>query len=405
MKKIILTVAGIMLATFAFAEEAPKVTLGGSLDTQIGYLEQQSLFRYLNFQASPGNLLNSGAIVNNTRIYIDAQGKASQGFTYGARLELYSDASPNADNRTTSQIGDKIYGFLESKYGRVEIGAVKSSANQMRIDVSSIARAAGGSDGDLTNWLSINNGIDNGQVSLYTRFQETPGTTTYADSITTINRVNYFTPKWSGVQLALSYAPDVEMIGTVQQTHLVLKNSGANVRNSLETTLLYEGKTSELTYSLALTGEVGKAKPGAVARNDIKAYMLGGQVGYKNLTFVASFGDWLKSATPKIQRPGAKFGSQNWSFGAAYADDKFGASIGYFESRKGNSYVVSQAPSDITLQDLTRNKFRVTSIGLDYQLTPGLMPYAEIDFFTFKRSGQPVNNQGTLFLAGSKLKF
>lgn len=399
MKKIILTIAGVMLASSALAAEAPKVKLGGSLDTQAGFRKQEGKFRHLD-QDTTKSKLNSAALVNNTRINIDVEGKAVQGFTYGARLELYSDASENADRRDVSKIGDKIYGFVESKYGRLEAGAVKSATNQMRVDASSIARATGGIDGDFSNWVATNNSGD-----AYSRFQVSPGMPTFCDCSSSSNKANYFSPKLAGFQLGLSFTPDVEMIGTVARTHVVTKNSGTSISNVVETTLAYEGKLSAVTYKLAASGEFGDAKAGTIARNDVKAYLLGGQVGYKGFSVAASYGDWLKSGTPKIKKSGAKYGAENWSLGAAYEYDKLGMSVGYFESKKGNAFVGSIAPATTAEHDLSKNKFRNISVGADYQLAPGFMPYAEVSFFKFDRKAQAENNKGNLVLIGTKLKF
>ena len=55
--------------------------------------------------------------------------------------------------------------------------------------------------------------------------------------------------------------------------------------------------------------------------------------------------------------------------------------------------------------DNAYNKFEVLSIGTEYTVAPGLMPYAEISFFKTKYNTSPANNRGSVLLVGTKLTF
>ena len=45
------------------------------------------------------------------------------------------------------------------------------------------------------------------------------------------------------------------------------------------------------------------------------------------------------------------------------------------------------------------------SIGMDYKVAPGLMPYAEVNYFKHDRAGTNIDNKGYIYLIGTKLSF
>jgi hypothetical protein len=70
---------------------------------------------------------------------------------------------------------------------------------------------------------------------------------------------------------------------------------------------------------------------------------------------------------------------------------------------------------------LNKNTLNLISLGLDYQVAPGLLPYAEVTYFTAKgkntytaptavvpaatNTAGAYKNKGTAFILGTKLMF
>jgi predicted porin len=60
---------------------------------------------------------------------------------------------------------------------------------------------------------------------------------------------------------------------------------------------------------------------------------------------------------------------------------------------------------DVNFSDRSYNKFTNLSLGAEYKLAPGLLPYAEASFFRMKDSIAPTNNNGAIYLTGLRLTF
>lgn len=398
MKKILSgVILSTMVASSAFASEGMKVRLGGKIDTQVGVIEQKDQFNRVD--SSPtGDRLHTSSLVNNTRIIVEPEYKHN-GLKYGAHIEVYADTSTNSDG-VPSPMGDKVYSFIESKYGRAELGSVKSASNQMHITAANLARATGGIDGDASDWFAKKT-ADGKSISQ--KFTLTPGFPTFCDCKSGANKAVYFSPKYKGFQFGVSYMPDVTMYGTTSKYHSVTRASGADYEHITEGVLKYEGKFNDFTYGLSLAGEKANAKSGSVDRENLEAWEVGGMVGCKYFKVAASYADWGTSGAPVIKNPNAKYGGKQWTVGASYERERFGASVTYLNSKKANLFS-GAAPALLSDHDLQANEFNMLSIGFDYKLAEGLMPYAEINFFDMDRK-VATSNSGELLLVGTKLKF
>lgn len=404
MKKYLLMLSTLTFTTTAMAIEVPRVQLGGKIDTQVGSISNRG--RFQNKNSLPGGAeLVSTAIVNDTRIFFGMEGKGNNGLKYGARIELFADVSPSPSNNPNH--GDKVYAYAESMFGRLEGGAVRGASNQMAINAATIASATGGVDGAANNWLPLDKPSSLPSSSnFYSRYQTTPGLPTFIDHVSAAGKINYFTPKFAGFQIGVGYIPDIQLRGTVSQTHTITHEVGKGYKNIYDASIKYEGKLSEVSYAASFGAEFGDAKTTTRGdeKNDLKAWVAGAKVMYKGLSLAGSYGSWGKSATPKLKHDGMKYGTEHFTLGTAYAFGDASASVTYLESRRGNSYgdLLPIAPD---MQDITKNKFKLLSFGVDYKLAQGIKPYVEVSLFQYKRKLEPYNDKGNLVLVGSKLTF
>ncbi len=408
MKKFILSALMATVASSAVAAEAPKVKLGGEIGTQVFYRSQKSPYDAIQDKDSTakGSKLHKSAIVNDTRITMEVDGKHN-GLKYGGMIKLFADTSASSNGNTNH--ADEVYTYLESKFGRFEGANTKSASHNMAIQGSSIARATGGIDGDTNlvfNGNTINNLNslgDNAANDKY--FVFSPGLPTFCKCSSRANKLVYYTPKFNGLQFGVSYIVDPGLLGTVSETHKKTRTTGSGFKDAVDATIRYDGKVNDIAYGLSLSGETAKAKNGSGKpdREGIKAWLLGGKVEYKGFSVAASYSDWMDTGRPKSKLAGAKFGSKHWTTGVAYEKDRFGVSATYMESRNANAYVgeaVAQAS-----QDKSYNTFKMLSLGADYKVAEGLLTYVEVSPFKFNRAASAVNNKGTVVLVGSKLKF
>jgi hypothetical protein len=408
MKNYILSVLITGISTNALAAESPKVKLGGEIGTQVIYRNQKSPYNAIQDKdnTSKGNRLHNHAIVNDTRVTVQADGNAN-GLKYGGMIKLFADTSASSSGNTNN--ADEVYGYLESKFGRLEGAGTKSAAHKMGINAGSIARATGGIDGDtnlvfngftVNNLSNLNNNTENDQ-----HFILSPGLPTFCKCRSRANKIVYYTPSFNGLQFGVSYIVDPAIRGTLSQLHSVNKNAGSGFKDVIDAAVRYDGKIQDVKYGISLSGEKSKAKNGSGKpdRDGIKAWILGGMAEYKGFSVAASYSDWMTTGRPKVRNSNAKFGSTHWTAGVGYEYKNLGVSATYMESKSANTYIGEAVA--LNAQETSSSKFKILSLGADYKVAEGLLTYVEVSPFKFDRKASAVNNKGTVVLLGSKLKF
>lgn len=449
MKKVLFTSAMFALAaSSALAHEAgPKVTFGGSLDTQVGFNGEKKAFKYTNAKtqaASGSSAVNSMAIVNDTSLHAKVDGKA-HGMGYGGMIKLSADTSTSKVGNTDKASQTMMY--VESKFGRMEAGSYTGSYNAMKVDAASFARATGGIDGDSTYYFnqSFANGGDlvarsNSKTNGRGEFVTSASLPTNYDDNKVANaaKVNVFTPSFAGFKAGLTYTPDTDQHGTVNKYNSVTRQ-GSSVNDSrfsgykdvFQGGLHYAGKFDKVGVKFAALGEVGAAKDSVVSgtyyeRHDLRAYEVGMNLSYMGFTVGGSYGDMGKSGTFKSIRTASsaavngvsgKKDADYYTLGAGYEHGNMGVSLGYFKSSAGaftaNRTAVTGGTGTNTVNYSGKGEFSNVSLGVDYKLAPGFMPYAEVSKFEMKdkayavatATAEPKKNSGTIVLVGSKLQF
>lgn len=371
MKKIIATSALVGAATLfagsAFA--APNVTLGGVVDFQAGFADQDSAYE-------TGANSRETKFQNDAEIHINAEGKSDNGLVYGATVELEADVTNDEEGEGTN--ADKTFLYLQGNFGRVEMGANTDAAEALRVDASSIARATGGADNnDFDDFVNVA-GVGSGAFILKSNLP-----TAHAEGATEdANKLTYYSPRFSGVQVGVSYTPDQGDVGTAAG---FTGETNGDQENVFNLGLNYTGQYNEVGVAASLTGEFGEAE--VAGTEDLAAYALGISASYRGFSLAGSYGDWQESN----QAAGTNNDSNYWTLGAAYEQGPAGVSINYLDSEFG----VAGGSNDFTN----------LSVGADYQLAPGLVPYVEVSFFDLDPAGATASNDGTLLLVGTELTF
>lgn len=375
MKKILLgttALIGAALLAGAANAESPKVTVGGFADFQIGIAndDRDAAQRSQGFR-------------NDTEINFSIDGVADSGLKYGAEIDLEADVTADADSEGLN--ASRTYLYLEGNWGRFELGSNEGADQTLKVDASSIARATGGIDGDFTYF--------NGGSANTNGFIVTPdlpvmyGAGVQGDESTNNNnKITYYTPRFSGFQLGLSYAPDQTDRGqTVGRGDL---NAG-QAENILSGGVNYEGQFDQIGIAASATGEWGDSELSTT--EDLGAYALGLKLSYAGFSLAGSWSDWSDSLRTVASNTDADL----WTIGLAYDGGVFGVSATYLDSQ------VDPAGA----QD---NEFQNFVLGADYKLAPGLTPYVEASFFEYDSFGSTVaagDNEGYVFLVGSQLSF
>ncbi len=350
-------IGAAMIAGAAQAED-PKVMVGGVIDFQAGFTSQDN----------DANQRSHG-FRNDTEVSFSVHGKADNGLGYGAVIDLEADVSADANNEGLN--ASNTYVFLDGSFGRFELGSTSGAAETLAVEADNIARGTGGIDGD---WVYFANPTGANFVSAPALAAEHGATNVFGDE-TFFNaaKINYYSPRFSGFQVGLSYTPDLDDAG---QTNL-RGESGAlagTFGDIIEAGLSYEGDFAGFGVAAAATGIWGDSETGA---NDLEGWNAGLATSYHGVALAGSYGDWGDTLGPD---------ADYYTLGAAYDFGPFGASVTWLDSEAGS------------------NEFNNLVVSADYSLAAGLTPYAEVSFFDAD-AGAAGANDGSVVILGTELAF
>jgi hypothetical protein len=370
MKKFLLGTTGlvgaaVLFASAASAAETPKVTVGGFLDFQAGVASDDldGAQRGYGFR-------------NDTEVNINVDGKSDSGLGYGAAIDLEADVTADADGQGLN--ASRTYVYLDGNWGRFELGSNNGAGEALKVDASNIARGSGGIHGGW--WYFANH-----PGAAYITSAALPldhGSTSVAGGETTdnINKITYYSPRMSGFQLGLSYAPDGTDRG---QTVTRTDSAAGGVGDIFDVGVNYENQWDAVSLAAAVTAEFGDSDVSTT--EDLSAWNAGLALGYAGFHLAGSYGDWDDS----LLASGAD--ANYWTLGAGYDFGAFGASVTYLDSE-----IDVAGGSD---------EFNNLAIGADYELAPGLTPYVELSLYEFDAPVGGTDNDGSVFLLGTLLSF
>lgn len=401
------------------------VTLGGKVDIQYGFIDQRSFFRNpssgenlrqsdnltqetMNTQGSA--FTNQDAMVSNGELRVKAEKTFDACQKYGLEINVNTNTSPASSGN--ANIASKVFIYTEGNFGRVELGANDGPNNTMAFSAPKIAKGTGGIDGDYSNWLPYTV-VGSSNEILDDTFILTAALPYSAYNQPKANKITYYTPTYNGFKGGLSYIRDAKVQGTVYEA---LSFKGDGYKNVFEGGISYENKFNEMSLGLSLNGQLGDARDAYINEtliplNKLGAWEVGGKISYDAFTLAASYGDYDTSGTMKdipANTPSQK--ANFWTAGLAYDyNNKGGMSVTYLNSQKRGGFAAN-AYNYINANQETfyasTNKYEALSLGGEYQVMPGLMPYAEFTSFNYKTSLTGVNlNKGSVILTGVKLNF
>lgn len=410
-----------------------KVTLGGKVDVQYASVRQSNKADLVDASHDSNHThfkrFAKRGLSTDAKFRITAEGK-SGGLTAGALIEV----GPDADATKSKQAGL----YLEHMYGRVEAGNLDSASETLKVSGTSVATggASGGAWSDYVNEKIGNIANESGAVQATggefwlsgvlpadarpTYIKDGKVASLYNDKA---NKLTYYTPTWNGLTFGVTYVPDVSVRGSSGS----LAASQTTVDSAVSTEMghfaegfkdvISAGAKYEYSYNgadvkVAFVSQTGAVKShlhanhatnAPVARNKLRSWEASGSIGYMGFDIHGSFADLGKSG----QKPVATYGNSKstyWTAGAGYKFGPLAASVEYFNSKIGGPKAETNA-----LGLLNKNRLKAWSVGVEYQLVQGVMPYAEYTNFKLDRKRLAADkqkaNKGSVILVGTKLMF
>ncbi len=435
MKKILLGTTTLIGAATLFAgaafAETPKVTVGGYANFEAGYMDDD-----IRGASSAGHTPTLGtaarqrpqAFRSDTQVDVKIDGKNDAGLGYGGEIDLLADTSADVQNRGVNS--SKTFIYTDGGWGRFELGSNVGADGTMKVDAGTIARATGGINGDWTYFgnassqflamssLPLAYGYIGGEAANVTG-AASANNLTGDHSEENISKVTYYTPRFYGVQVGVSYLPDETNRGQGRGSFVgVVPNPSGPDRTNRHAGLAqniwtggvnYDNKFGDFGFTAAATGEWGNAEvqtPGVKYEN-LAAWNAGAKLTYMGWSFAGSYGDWGNSNSVSTAQSKDTW---YWDVGVAYEYGPFGASVTYLNSQFDCGKLASVLGSTgncgtAGAGSTGKNKFYSVSGGVDYKLAPGLTPYAEFTYYDQNAAVSVNDNKGYVGIVGTQLNF
>lgn len=402
MKKIFLVTALTALPFVSLAKFETK--LYGLVDNQFAYREAKDFYakRSSLSQNNKNYTLNS-----NLRTGLRVTNSEHDNFKYGANIVFYS---PLVESGRYDPAIQKTFLFVEGNLGRVELGTNYAATTMLSVSAADVAAATGGAaDGDWTNYAPnplLKNG---GRPISFNPIGQAIGFLYRKDNDhESPKKITYFSPKFNGFQLGVSYIPDSSNASSIvgSQVDQELKN----LKNVVSLALRYSGKISDFDTALSLGHDSGvdRIQPGRGAHYNLKDYNIGLLVGKSGVNFAASYGNAGKSL--KMESSATNYKEYYYSWGVGYNQDKYNLSFTSLISKRGYNRLLAQAAN--------YTKLRAYSFGADYLWFNGFKLYGEVTAYNItnpyiqqtvlsvlqSKAVLPAN-KGAVYIVGCKLQF
>ena len=378
-KKILLVTASTIaisasaIASNVSSAETPvvsdlKIKLNGFAHFQAAHRTQSKL------KGSEKNVSSNRkafAFYNEAAMVAEISNKANE-MTYGAKIVLVPTAKRKGG---PTYNGSHI--FLESDFGKIEVGSPISSSTNMMIDEGAIAAGPGSWDKYAEfapDSFMVAGSKAEPTFATFTDFFLDSKLNTSLDtrsySSEPARSISFYTPKinfgeTTKVQFGITYIPDssntgadnpsTNSSGTDKRVLEITAANGASpinrfeidrtVKDAVSGGITFEQNFADgIDFKMALTGEYGKAagkakrfatkddaNPTEFKLDNLRTYNIGAVLTVGNFSYSGSFGSLGKSlTTPEFHKTGRK--TDYYSGAIAYKQGPFAASVSYFKS-------------------------------------------------------------------------
>jgi predicted porin len=419
MRKILLgttAVAGAALfaVSTAQAQQAPTVRVGGYLQTTVSIIDDDLDAA----RGAPTGVAAAGTagrsstdFRNEVEIHVFVTGKAANGLSYGAVVEIQNDGTGGGSGSALDL--DEAYVFVSSPtLGTIRFGEEDSAASIMQVRAPTITGF--GADGA---WDVVTLGTANGTGG-------NPSILTGINDGSDATKIIYLSPQFAGFDFGLSYAPNagegdrafngraVDTISVAGGTLAInpTQRDATGLENELSAALRYRGTFGGVGIAAGFgymqadapaNTAAGAVIAPATRLQDIAAYTVGLNLSAFGLTVGGEY-TWGKWSGASVGRAGLNQGRDDSSLyvlGATYTAGAFsvGAFYGAGEQDNGGANADRQQTS--------------WGIGAAYTVAPGLEVFASYNVIEDKNVNITVGNAVlrnrdlSAFFMGTRLAF
>jgi hypothetical protein len=309
MKKILLgstaIVAAGMIASVPTADAASKMKLGVG-----GYMEQW--FGFTSGDDGVAQDYSGFSTVSDGEIHFKGKTKLDNGITVGVNVQL--EAQQGGD-----QI-DEQYMTVSGGFGQIIIGDENSAMYKMHYAPSDFG--IGMNSGDNTVWNKPVSDAEGDSINMGSHYRSPFGATYIEpDAVNDSAKISYFTPRVSGFQLGLSYAPDANQ-----------DSNGLPNRDAANTDYIMVGANFVQKMggmSVGISGGYGTVTDAAAGGVEPEATSFGIKLGMGGISAGVSYANFSDHGNNDQEGINA---------GVAYSSGPMGVSLAYYHGEKdGNN--------------------------------------------------------------------
>ena len=309
MKKILLgstaIVAAGMIASApsAIAAEKMKLSVGGYMEQWVGFTSQDD---------GVAQDYSGFSTVSDGEIHFKGKTKLDNGITIGVNVQL--EAQQGGD-----QI-DEQYMTVSGGFGQIIIGDENSAMYKMHYAPSDFG--IGTNSGDVTSWNKPVSDAEGDSIAMGGHYRA-PFGATYIEpnAVNDSAKISYFTPRVSGFQLGLSYAPDGSQ-----------DNNGLPNRDTANTDYIMVGANFVQKMggmSVGISGGYGTVTDAAAGGVEPEATSFGIKMGMGGVSAGVSYANYSDHGNADAEGINA---------GIAYSSGPMGVSVNYYHGEKdGNN--------------------------------------------------------------------
>ncbi|WP_282604776.1 porin [Pelagibius sp. Alg239-R121] len=345
-----LVAAGMLAAPAVQAEDPIQLGVGGFMEQYFGYASSDIDDRDHFDQKSDSEIIFSGSTT------------LDNGIQFGVNVQL--------EGNTSGDTIDESYAFIEGDFGRVLLGSENTAGYLMSVAAPNVG--IGINTGDQIDWVPIVNEASYFRGTLGSTFVEN-------NAVNDVNRLTYFTPRFSGLQGGISYTPDAAEDDNTQPSENAAFHDGIDV--GLNFTENFGG------FDVAAYGRYGIASNDATGGDDPTIFSTGLELGFAGFTVGGSYAQ---------QEDAGRNEGQAFDIGAAYGTGPWAVSVTYFQG-EADGDTASNGDEEIS----------TVEVAASYALGPGIKVIGSVGYNEFDddSDGTDDSNDGYWVVSGIQLSF
>lgn len=406
MNKLLIKIVLLIFFATVNIVAAPKVTMNVLIDSKFANVCQKESFKYKGIFTSKEKFSNNN-ISTDWYLYFRIRNEVNSELRYGSLIKLKANTSRSKreiyDKYYKPSIAEQVMLYLESGYGRVEIGNYTGVTESMKVNAGTFASATGGIDGNsqyywnqFTADIITNKTKDTKYAFLKTANLTRNKLGKFAFRGVNAVKVNYYTPEFYGLRFGFTFTPKAKVHSTALNVNKRVKGKDI-FKNMFEISLYYTDEIGNIGVKLAIVSEFGKNKKDK--EKNLMAYEVGTNLSYQGFIVGASYRDCRKYGACNRNNT-LEFGEESyWTAGIGYANSPISASLTHLQAKRGIG-IVNDGNNN------KYNKLKNTVIGVDYRIARDLMPYIEFSSFKMNQASRfkkEDNNNGYIFMIGVKM--